>query len=273
MIIDYISDLHVDFYMDNDQQNIEYFKKSRFHEIFLNKNGEVLIIAGDIGHFNDQNIFALKTIKELYGYKKIFFVLGNHDYYLLSECVVNEYKENSYNRINEMKKLCDELEDIHILSGDVIEYKGIKFGGSGLWYDGKYLQRFDMTLTKDGINDLWKRKIMDANAIYGINNYDEIFKEEIEKLRQCYDKCDVLITHVNPSILPQHTVRKHLLNKLNGFYSFDGEYYLENTPAKYWIFGHTHTEIEYEVYGTEVLCNPLGYPQENCDFKLKSFEV
>ncbi len=273
MIVDYISDLHVDFYLDYTNSTIEYFMTKRLHYIFSQKKGDVLIIAGDIGHYNDQNIFVLKTIKELYGYKKIFFVLGNHDYYLINESIVKKYQQNSFNRINEMKTLCSQLNDIHLLMGDVIEYKGIKFGGSGLWYDGKYLQGLDMSLTKEGIHDLWSRKMLDATAIYGIESYDTIFMDEIEKLRFCYDKCDVLISHVNPSINPDCTIKKYQLNKLNGFYSFDGEYFLENTSAKYWIFGHVHKKTQYESYDTKVLCNPLGYPNENYDACLQSFEI
>lgn len=273
MIVDYISDLHVDFYLDNSQHTIEHFKERKLFKIFSQKKGEVLVIAGDIGHHNAQNIFVLKAIKELFDYKKIFLVLGNHDYYLLSYNLIDKYKSDSINRVNDIKKLCNKEENIHLLMGDIVEYKGVKFGGTGMWYDGKYLERLDITMNKKKINTRWKESMRDASSIYGINRYDALFKSEIEKLRLIYDKADVIITHINPSINPSHTHRQYILNKMNGFYSFDGEYYLENTSAKYWVFGHTHKTIEYEVYDTKVVCNPLGYPQENCNFELKSFEI
>jgi len=32
---------------------------------------------------------------------------------------------------------------------------------------------------------------------------------------------------------------------------------------KYWIFGHTHNETEYEVEGIHCIANPMGYPSES----------
>ena len=273
MKVDYISDLHVDFYFEKEEITIEEFKATKLYEIFKDKEGEVLVIAGDIGHYNKQNLFILKAIKEFFNYKKIFFVLGNHDYYLLNNLMIEKYNSNSINRINDMKNLCDEEKDIHLLTGNIIEYKGIKFGGTGMWYDGVYLQRLNLRMTKEKVNEIWEDKMRDAGSIYGIQNYKTLFQIEIENLRNCYEKSDILITHVNPSINPSHTHRKYILNELNGFYSFDGDYYLENTKAKYWIFGHTHKNIEYDVYNTKVICNPLGYPHENIDFELESFVV
>ena len=45
---------------------------------------------------------------------------------------------------------------------------------------------------------------------------------------------------------------------------------------KYWVFGHTHDAIEYEMEDVKFLCNPLGYPTESDygdNIKVKSFEI
>ena len=49
--------------------------------------------------------------------------------------------------------------------------------------------------------------------------------------------------------------------------------YLKNTKAKYWIFGHLHEAFEYEQYGVKCLSNPLGYPEQSKDFKIKTIDV
>ena len=273
MIVDYISDLHIDFYLSYDNYDIDNLKTTILHDIFSKKTGEVLIIAGDLGHYNEQNIFLLKTLCEYYGYKKIFFVLGNHDYYLLQDSMQKTYNNSSFKKIHEMKKLCAKFDNIHLLSGDTIEYKGVVFGGCAMWYDGKYMQRLDVSMNKEKINDLWTRKVLDARMIYGIKRFDSLYLKELEKLKQFYDKSDVIITHINPSILPEHTPKKHVLDKINGFYSFDGEYYVQNTKAKYWVFGHTHTRLKYHINNTTVLSNPLGYPNENEDISLLNFKL
>lgn len=273
MKVDYISDVHIDFYLDYEEYNFDNLKTTKLHEVFSDKCAEVLVIAGDIGHYNLQNIFFLKVLREYYGYEKVFFVLGNHDYYLLQANMRKYYNNSSFRRIHEMKKLCREIDGIHLLCGDIIEYKGIKFGGSGLWYDGKYMQRLDVSMNKEKMNDLWQRKMLDASMIYGIKRFDSLYLRELERLHKIYDKCDVMITHVNPSIDPKHAPAKYTLDKLNGFYSFDGEYYTKNSTAKYWVFGHIHDIVEYEINDTKVISNPLGYPRENQNFKLRTFEL
>lgn len=273
MIVDYVSDIHIDFYLRYKDCSFDNLKTTKLHEIFANRRGEVLVIAGDIGHYNDQNIFFLKALREYFGYEKVFLVLGNHDYYLLQESIRKHYNNSSFKRIHEIKKMCRELDGVHLLSGDIVEYKDIKFGGSTLWYDGKYIQRLDIKISKEGITELWQRKMLDASMIYGIKRFDSLYLRELERLRKIYDKCDVMITHINPSIDPKHTPAKYTLDKLNGFYSFDGEFYIENSSANYWVFGHIHESIEYEINNTKVMSNPLGYPGENQDFKLKSFKI
>ena len=45
---------------------------------------------------------------------------------------------------------------------------------------------------------------------------------------------------------------------------------------KYWVFGHTHDAIEYEMEDVKFLCNPFGYPNESeygANIKMKSFEI
>ena len=273
MKIDYISDLHIDFYLDYEAYDFDTLETTKLHRIFDKRAGEVLVIAGDIGHYNSQNIFFLKVLREYYGYEKVFLVLGNHDYYLLQEKMRKRYNYSSFERVYEMNKLCGELDGVHLLSGDIVEYRGAKFGGSALWYDGSYMQRLDITMNKEKINDLWKRKMLDARKIYGINRFDSLYRSEIEKLHGIYDKCDVILTHVNPSIDPRHAPAKYMLDKINGFYSFDGDYYVANSTAKFWVFGHVHDRIEYEINGTKVVSNPLGYPGENRDFRLRTFQV
>ncbi len=31
---------------------------------------------------------------------------------------------------------------------------------------------------------------------------------------------------------------------------------------KYWIYGHTHDAMEYELHEVKCICNSLGYPGE-----------
>jgi len=58
MTLDIISDIHVDFYAKFNRIKTEAFVE-RLINTKTNKNFDVLIIAGDIGHYNDDNIYFL----------------------------------------------------------------------------------------------------------------------------------------------------------------------------------------------------------------------
>jgi hypothetical protein len=82
-----------------------------------------------------------------------------------------------------------------------------------------------------------------------------------------------MITHINPSNLREHQNPEYANEYSTGFFCFDGLKFLKNTTAKYWIFGHTHSKLDYEYNNTKVLSNPLGYPSENFNFKIHSFII
>ena len=71
MIIDYISDLHIDTWNITIETFIE--------KVFKNKKSDYLIIAGDTSSFIENIKELLKKLSPLY--KSIFIVMGNHDLY------------------------------------------------------------------------------------------------------------------------------------------------------------------------------------------------
>lgn len=76
-----LSDLHLDSHFPSSGIT-EAMVRKLFDPIFT-PNGvdaaDVLIIAGDLGHDNDQNITIIRVLREIY-FKHIICVLGNHDY-------------------------------------------------------------------------------------------------------------------------------------------------------------------------------------------------
>ena len=279
MKIDYLSDLHIDFYFSR-KEPITNDKMKKLFEPIITKNGriigDVLIIAGDIGHYNYQNINVLKYLKENY-YKHIICVLGNHDYYLLGKEVKSQFK-NSFERIKNMRDLINSEENMYCLDGNIIQISGINFSGCDSWYNDGYFKRQYPTqnFSRKSTNIQWHQTMNDAGYIYGIDNFDDIWEIEKPKVEAIYKKCDVMITHINPSCKDEHINIRYQNNPSNVFFSFDGEKYLKEGSMSHWIFGHTHEELEYQEFDVNCLCNPLGYPNESSNGKfveMKSFEL
>jgi metallophosphoesterase superfamily enzyme len=265
MTIDIISDLHFDLHLknDNDEEAIKFLDA-----VFSDVAGDVLIIAGDIGHDNQQNKKLIELIKNR-NYKHIICVLGNHDYYLMPG--YKEYK-NSFERAAEMKEMLNSIDGVYCLDGDVIEIEGVKFGGAMGWYDGTYYNRFQTIYSKDVVSH-WKQVMNDSKYIKGIDDFYDMLIQERPKIEAVYKECDVMITHINPSIEYENIAYAKRNESITAFYCFDGDAYLENTTDKYWVFGHIHQCYDYEKYGVKVLSNPLGYPEQAHCFRRERIEI
>ena len=271
MKIDILSDVHFDNYFYGKYTKNDVIK---FYSqiIDFTNCADVLVIAGDIGHNNIQNIKILKILKQYY--KNIICVLGNHDYYLLGKENKSLFKD-SFERVNNMRELINCEDSMYCLNGDIIEIDGIKFGGCDSWYNDGYFARQYPTqsFTRKSTNVMWHNIMNDAEFIVGVENFDDIFEIERLKIEKVFKECDVMITHINPSAKNEHININYQNNPTNVFFCFEGEKYLKNGNMKYWIFGHTHEELEYLEHDVHCVCNPLGYYNESGGGKFVSIRT
>jgi len=179
-------------------------------------------------------------------------VLGNHDLYRSSG-------HTTIKRMTELWNYEDSDDVLHILNGNVIEYKGVRFGGAAGWYDATFLKHFDVDYSPLG---LWKNSMNDHHYIEGLGDFYDLYETEREKLEDVHKKCDVMISHVNPSNKLEHISDYYKYEPSSAFYSFAGEDLLLNTTASYWFYGHSHGQFSYNEHGVECIMNTRGYPME-----------
>ncbi len=261
-----LSDLHFDSHFPSSGVT-EAMVRKLFDPIFIPNHQNpayVLIIAGDLGHDNDQNIAIIKLLRELY-FKHIICVLGNHDYYLINSKVAAHYDNDSFKRIQEMRDLLNSIDGVYCLDGNVVEIEGVRFGGCDSWYDGQYVlhhlnPHYEYGL--DHVQSLWKHTMNDAHHMPNIKRFDELWDIEKPKIEAVYQQCDVMITHVMPSINPEHVDQMYRNDKATGYFTFHGEKYLKETTAHIWIYGHSHNNQDVNVHGVRMVANQLGYRNE-----------
>lgn len=122
---DLISDIHLDFWVKVDsnlrkmEKKIDVFVDS----LIPSSPSNVLVIAGDLGHYNNQNVIMLRSLMRCY--ESIVMVRGNHDLYLVSGKQSKKYKWLSENRWREMKDFANQLPGLFVLEGDTIALEGI----------------------------------------------------------------------------------------------------------------------------------------------------
>ena len=274
MKLAYTSDTHLDFWVKdvNPQSPKTHLKiKKYIKEILKPKEADVLVVAGDIGHYNKQNLILLTELKKIY--KEVIVVNGNHDMYLVSKNIQNQYDYLSFKRSDEMKQMCKD-NDIHYLDGDIVEIEGVRIGGTGMWY---HLEDEDLYDWKDCMNDAqlimngpitrsyggWTMYNSGSDFISPTFKTQFHYEKEVKKLEKIKD-IDVFVSHVSPITIPDEIKdeRYGRNNKYNKFYESDNLKKLQETGAKHCVFGHTHIEKEFSVGGIDFHVSAVGYPQE-----------
>lgn len=267
MKVDITSDLHIDMWVDVFRSKNEH-KQRKNIKIFVSnllpdEPADVLVIAGDIGHYNSENVILFEVLRETY--EKIIWVHGNHDMYLVSGTSAQKYNHDSFQRLNEMIQLTNAIDGVHYLNGDTIQVGGYIIGGCGAWYDNGYGNEI-WGMDDRAFVDKWRNYLNDANYIKvpytKTEEIDSLIYSDKQKklLSSIVDICDLVVTHVAPdwTHIPTHYQMPE-----STFYCFDGRTFLKRMkPNAMWLFGHTHEKHSFQhPLGPMMLCNPLGYPE------------
>jgi predicted phosphohydrolase len=210
---------------------------------------EVCILAGDIGNPYKPNydVFMEFISKN---FMKSFVIAGNHEYYY----------NHLYETNDHMARYFQKFENISFLNNRCEMYKGHCFIGTTLWSK--------ITNPKYVINDMYSIPHFDIIHCNRLNRLCVDFLEDaIEKNENC-----VVITHHMPSssLIDVKYLSSEMRPYNQWFYS-DMDYLFEKyydqdkvkNKIKGWFYGHTHTPSNQVIKGIPLLCNPIGYPNEN----------
>lgn len=249
MIVQYVSDLH-----------LEFRKKQEIPTIIKkNKNAEILILAGDISAIGDSDTFKIFMEFLIYyskHYNYIFHVSGNHEYY-------NNTKKNILT-INDIDKKLKCLEQIYsfykYLNCKSFKYKDVFFIGATLWTHVPLNLHFQTEKTMNDYQNIFvnsyplvKFKISDMQIIH--NNHKNYLKQQINYLHRYYKNPKiVVITHHKP-----------ILESTDYAYETDMSNIFSNKISVS-ISGHTHKYMEKKINNVLYLANCKGYPHQKTLF-------
>ena len=226
MNIQVMSDLHIEFQMDNGKSFVD----------SLDPTGiDVLVLAGDIS-VGTQIPQALSLICKRYENSKVIYVHGNHEFYGSD---YQSVQKETYKAINENENLIW-LENDRILVDDVF------FFGTPLWF------------RDDPLNNMYEKYIGDFHHIKDLSKWVYEFCEAaIWNIRQLVDENTIVITHHLPTFKSVPAPFKD--SPINRFFVCNVENEIIANKPKLWIHGHTHTSFYYKFGDTRIVCNPFGY--------------
>lgn len=175
--------------------------------------------------------------------KHVVVVLGNSDHYGSSRTQLLEF----------WRKFQDTLPNVHILFGESIMIEGVLFYGDTLWCD---------------IPDIYRTRFANGQRKIYHEDIKQWHDEAVNKLSNFLQNkpanisC-VVISHYLPS---EKSISPYFINSpFNSMFYTNLERFMCKKNMILWLHGHTHTQTDYILNGTRVLCNPRGYVNERLD--------
>jgi len=250
--IQYMSDLHLE-----RKLNSQYFSENPIPKI-----GDILILAGDITAatklFYKDSFFDDISEK----FNQVFMIPGNHEYYSIQE--LNLINEPFINR-----KIRD---NVTLLNNQNIIFEGINFIFSTMWTHISPDKEFgimqnikDFEFIKTGRNRLL---VSDVNKLFK-DSFDFIEKT----VKNNTEEKVMIVTHHAPTL--QVISQYYKTSAIQNAFSVELHPFIFDNNIDYWLYGHTHDNIDIEINGTQVICNQFGYVFNDSekDFEHKIIEL
>lgn len=251
MKIKIMSDVHTEFWTDNDYQSPG--------------EGDVLVLAGDIGVAvdleNGERMYRRFLADCSQNYNKVFMVMGNHAHYhgdfLTTESIIRENLPHNFTLLQNQSEY----------------YEGVHFIGSTLWADfmganptviesaGKCMNDYNLVTHGD-------RHLQPSDTLHEHDETLAWFNQVLDTLRGP----KVVITHHCPSF---DSLSGRYADGIPGAYATDLRSLVNHYVPNLWIHGHCHIPADYKIGYTRVVSNPFGYAPDsvNTPYTVKEVEV
>lgn len=250
-----ISDSHLEVYQDNHWSRYLYNNEDKYRGA-----ANLVVCAGDMNTGGRGPVF----LREIFGYREIIYVAGNHEYYNSS------ILEQDTLLAEECKKY-----GIHYLQRQTLEIDGVIFAGCTLWTDfdlfgvekrawsghetAAVLADYDCIYTDDR-----KKENITWQQVREINQKDLAWlKSTFDEYR---DNKLVVVTHHAPS--RRMIQREFLHDKASAGFASNLDGLVAESGCKYWICGHTHVARQAQFKGGQgplLVQNAMGYRFEPVD--------
>ena len=236
MRIQFASDLHLEF-----ADNWRFLKQHP-----LEKAGDVLVLAGDIGYLGDDNYMThpfWDIVAEQY--EQVLVVPGNHEFYKSYDIATLKDGELMQIRPN-----------VKVYYNAVVTISGVELILSTLW---AHIPLQDAFVTESGVTD-FHRILFDGETL----SFSQFNSQHERCVAFMKDACSlpktgrrVIVTHHVPSFLLSSPDFKG--SRINGAFVSEMYDFIETCGAEYWIYGHSHRNIDKRIGKTQCVSNQLGY--------------
>lgn len=236
MKIQYASDLHLEFH-----ENSRWLRDNPLVPI-----GDILVLAGDIGYLGD-DMYSKHPFWNWCAdnYEQTFIVPGNHELYNYFD--INNLTEGWTEEIRA---------NVSAVYNKVISLNDIDLILSTLWAKIHPIEAYNV---EHGVTDF--RRIRNGEMLLSWNRFNDEHERCVEFIKRSIEQSSarkrVVVTHHVPSF--ELIAEEFKGSLINGAFTSDLNLLIEAYPIDYWIYGHSHRNIDEKIAGTKMLSNQLGY--------------
>lgn len=212
---------------------------------------DLVIFAGDI----NLGIKGIEWIKANISSIPVLYILGNHEYYKGSyPKTLNKIANSALNS------------NIHVLENKSVVINNITFHGATLWTDFQIFgnPRIYGSLCQEKMNDYKKiRRDPSYSKLRSIDTFQMHLASLawLEKsLTDSSTNKNIVITHHAPSM--KSVPIQFREDPVSAAYASNLESVIETYQPDYWIHGHIHSPVTYNIGKSIILSNPHGYVDE-----------
>lgn len=241
MRIQYASDLHLEF-----GENSKWLKDNP-----LVPSADILVLAGDIGYLGDAN-YATHPFWDRVSadFKQVIIIPGNHELYKFYD--INELHKDWKMEIRP---------NVRVFYNSVIALDGATdLIGSTLWAK---IPSGEEYLTEHCVSDF--KRIYNGKFRLSSQRFNEEHERCLSFIKKAVNESKahniIVVTHHVPSFaLMSEEFRG---SSINGAFTTELGGYIADSRINFWIYGHSHRNIEATIGKTQCVSNQLGYVFQN----------
>lgn len=212
----------------------------------MDVRGDVLVLAGDIGYLGDDN-FSTHPFWDWASenFQHVLVCLGNHEFYkyydlsTMHDGLVGEIRPN-----------------VHYYYNNVVRIDDIDFIISTLW---AHIDLEDAYITEHSVTDF--HRIMYGENVLTFSDFNREHQRCLDFIRRSVAESNarhkIVVTHHVPSF--QLMSPEFSGSRINGAFTVELSDYIENSGIDYWIYGHSHRNIDKTIGTTRCVSNQFGY--------------
>lgn len=239
--LQFVSDLHLEFL-----ENQLYLAK---HPLAV--TGDILLIAGDTAYLDqpdsDRETYSHYAFWDWASehYQQVIVCFGNHDFY------------GHYDIAAIPDGYCKEIRpNVHAYYNNVVHLDDVDVIVSTLW---AHIEPFNTYQTEHGVNDFHLIKY--NGHLLTADDFNREHERCLRFVKRAVEEskavCKIVLTHHVPTELC--TAPEFRDSLINGAFTVELGDYISESDIDYWIYGHSHRNIDAQIVKTHILSNQLGY--------------